>query len=205
MINELKTSFQRSHISYGFNETNDYVLSDYKSKGKKSSFKITSDSLSIELTLNMLGKHNALNAAAAVVLCLQEEIPLEVIKESLNNFMGINRRMQILGEQKSENSSCIYIDDYGHHPTEIKKTIEAVRDSYPSHRLNMIFQPHRFTRTKDLFDEFIAVLKGVDDLILLEIYSAGEQSIKDIDSLHIKQALLESGFSNITLLSLIHI
>ena len=200
VINELKTSFQRSHISYGFNETNDYVLSDYKSKGKKSSFKITSDSLSIELTLNMLGKHNALNAAAAAVLCLQEEIPLEVIKESLNNFMGINRRMQILGEQKSENSSCIYIDDYGHHPTEIKKTIEAVRDSYPSHRLNMIFQPHRFTRTKDLFDEFIAVLKGVDDLILLEIYSAGEQSIKDIDSLHIKQALLESGFSNVKLL-----
>ncbi|MDG2019972.1 MAG: UDP-N-acetylmuramate--L-alanine ligase [SAR86 cluster bacterium] len=200
VINELKTSFQRSHISYGFNETNDYVLSDYKSKGKKSSFKITSDSLSIELTLNMLGKHNALNAAAAVVLCLQEEIPLEVIKESLNNFMGINRRMQILGEQKSENSSCIYIDDYGHHPTEIKKTIEAVRDSYPSHRLNMIFQPHRFTRTKDLFDEFITVLKDVDDLILLEIYSAGEQSIKDIDSLHIKQALLKSGFSNITLL-----
>ena len=99
VVNELKTSFQRSHISYGFNKENDYVLSDYKSDGKKSSFKLTAGKSSIDLTLNMLGKHNALNAAAAVVLCLQEKIPEALIKESLKNFMGINRRMQILGEK----------------------------------------------------------------------------------------------------------
>lgn len=200
VVNELKTSFQRSHISYGFNKENDYVLSDYKSDGKKSSFKITAGKSSIDLTLNMLGKHNALNAAAAVVLCLQEEIPEALIKESLKNFMGINRRMQILGERKLKDSSTVFIDDYGHHPTEIKKTIEAIRDSYPDHNLKMVFQPHRYTRTKDLFDEFVEVLKNVDDLLLLNIYSAGEEPIEDIDSLHIKEALERSDFSDVELI-----
>jgi UDP-N-acetylmuramate--alanine ligase len=200
VVNELKTSFQRSHISYGFNKENDYVLSDYKSDGKKSSFKLTAGKSSIDLTLNMLGKHNALNAAAAVVLCLQEEIPEALIKESLKNFMGINRRMQILGERKLKDSSTVFIDDYGHHPTEIKKTIEAIRDSYPDHNLKMVFQPHRYTRTKDLFDEFVEVLKNVDDLLLLNIYSAGEEPIEDIDSLHIKEALERSDFSDVELI-----
>jgi len=148
----------------------------------------------------MLGKHNALNAAAAVVLCLQEEIPEALIKESLKNFMGINRRMQILGERKLKDSSTVVIDDYGHHPTEIKKTIEAIRDSYPDHNLKMVFQPHRYTRTKDLFDEFVEVLKNVDDLLLLNIYSAGEEPIEDIDSLHIKEALERSDFSDVELI-----
>lgn len=200
VVNELKTSFQRSHISYGFNKENDYVLSDYKSDGKKSSFKLTAGKSSIDLTLNMLGKHNALNAAAAVVLCLQEEIPEALIKESLKNFMGINRRMQILGERKLKDSSTVFIDDYGHHPTEIKKTIEAIRDSYPDHNLKMVFQPHRYTRTKDLFDEFVEVLKNVDDLLLLNIYSAGEEPIEDIDSLHIKEALERSDFPDVELI-----
>lgn len=200
VVNELKTSFQRSHISYGFNKENDYVLSDYKSDGKESSFKLTAGKSSIDLTLNMLGKHNALNAAAAVVLCLQEEIPEALIKESLKNFMGINRRMQILGERKLKDSSTVFIDDYGHHPTEIKKTIEAIRDSYPDHNLKMVFQPHRYTRTKDLFDEFVEVLKNVDDLLLLNIYSAGEEPIEDIDSLHIKEALERSDFSDVELI-----
>ena len=200
VVNELKTSFQRFHISYGFNKENDYVLSDYKSDGKKSSFKLTAGKSSIDLTLNMLGKHNALNAAAAVVLCLQEEIPEVLIKESLKNFMGINRRMQILGERKLKDSSTVFIDDYGHHPTEIKKTIEAIRDSYPDHNLKMVFQPHRYTRTKDLFDEFVEVLKNVDDLLLLNIYSAGEEPIEDIDSLHIKEALERSDFPDVELI-----
>ena len=200
VVNELKTSFQRSHISYGFNKENDYVLSDYKSDGKKSSFKLTAGKISIDLTLNMLGKHNALNAAAAVVLCLQEEIPEALIKESLKNFMGINRRMQILGERKLKDSSTVFIDDYGHHPTEIKKTIEAIRDSYPDHNLKMVFQPHRYTRTKDLFDDFVEVLKNVDDLLLLNIYSAGEEPIEDIDSLHLKKALERSDFSDVELI-----
>ena len=199
VISELKTSFQRSHISYGFDPKNDYVLSEYESDGRKSTFKITSNLNSIDITLNMLGQHNALNAAAAIVLCLLENIPVTVIKESLEGFMGIDRRMQILGEQVNEKSSKVYIDDYGHHPTEIQKTIEAIKNSYPEHNLTMVFQPHRYTRTKDLFYEFIQVLKDVDNLILLDVYPAGEKPIKGIDSSIIKKSLKDSGFSNVEL------
>ena len=199
VISELKTSFQRSHISYGFDPKNDYVLSEYESDGRKSTFKITSNLNSIDITLNMLGQHNALNAAAAIVLCLLENIPVTVIKESLECFMGIDRRMQILGEQVNEKSSKVYIDDYGHHPTEIQKTIEAIKNSYPDHNLTMVFQPHRYTRTKDLFNEFIQVLKDVDNLILLDVYPAGEKPIKGIDSSIIKKSLEDSGFSNVEL------
>jgi UDP-N-acetylmuramate--alanine ligase len=199
VLSELKTSFQRSHISYGFDPKNDYVLSEYESDGRKSTFKITSNLNSIDITLNMLGRHNALNAAAAIVLCLLENIPVTVIKESLEGFMGIDRRMQILGEQVNEKSSKVYIDDYGHHPTEIQKTIEAIKNSYPEHNLTMVFQPHRYTRTKDLFNEFIQVLKDVDNLILLDVYPAGEKPIKGIDSSIIKKSLEDSGFSNVEL------
>jgi UDP-N-acetylmuramate--alanine ligase len=199
VISELKTSFQRSHISYGFDPKNDYVFSDYGSDGMKSTFKITSNLNSIDITLNMLGQHNALNAAAAIVLCLLENIPVKVIKESLEGFMGIDRRMQILGVQVNEKSSKVYIDDYGHHPTEIQKTIEAIKNSYPDHNLTMVFQPHRYTRTKDLFNEFIQVLKDVDNLILLDVYAAGEKPIEGIDSSNIKKSLEDSGFSNVEL------
>lgn len=200
VIKELKKNFQRPHISYGFNSSNDYVLSDFKSNGKQSFFKLMSDSESIDFTLNMLGKHNVLNAAAAAILCLQEGISIEIIQDSLLKFEGIDRRMQILGESQINNNHCVYIDDYGHHPTEIEKTIEAIRDSYSGYKINMVFQPHRFTRTHDLFDEFVDVLGAVDQLLLLEIYSAGEKAIEDINSSNIKKSLLNAGFNNVELL-----
>ena len=201
VIQELKKHFQRNHISYGFESFNDYVISNYRSEGMKSYFRLTSINESLDLSLNMLGKHNVLNAAAAAILCIQEGISINIIKESLNNFMGIDRRMQVLGSKKIRNNNCIYIDDYGHHPTEIKKTIEAIRDSYTSHKLIMIFQPHRFTRTSDLYDEFVEVLQGVDQLLLLDIYSAGEDKIEGIDSENIKNSLLKEGFQKVTLFS----
>ena len=199
-MKELKKNFQRPHISYGFVLSNDYVLSDFRPDEAKSLFKMTSDSESIEFTFNMLGKHNVLNAAAAAILCLQEGITIEVIQDSLHNFMGIDRRMQILGERKLNNHNCVYIDDYGHHPTEIEKTIEAIRSSFPGHNINMVFQPHRFTRTHDLYDDFIRVLAEVDELLLLDIYPAGEAAIEGINSLQIKQSLIDSGFNNVELI-----
>jgi len=160
---------------------------------------MTSDSGPLDFKLNMLGKHNVLNAAAAAILCLQEGIAVETIQESLNNFMGIDRRMQILGIHKNDKHTCIYIDDYGHHPTEIEKTIEAIKDSYPRHKLVMVFQPHRFTRTKDLYTEFVNVLGKVDSLLLMEIYSAGEKAIEGINSTKLKNSLIESGFQSVEL------
>ncbi len=201
VIKELKKNFQRPHISYGFNTSNDYVLSDFKSNKTQSLFKLTSDSESIDFTFNMLGKHNVLNAAAAAILCIYEGISIEIIQDSLLKFEGIDRRMQIFGERRINNNHCIYIDDYGHHPTEIEKTIEAIRESFSGYKINMVFQPHRFTRTHDLFDKFIDVLGAVDQLLLLEIYSAGEKAIEGVDSSNIKKSLLNSGFNNVELFS----
>jgi UDP-N-acetylmuramate--alanine ligase len=199
VIKDLKINFQRPHISYGFEMDNDFVLSDYESSGTQSYFKMTSDSGSVDLNLNMLGKHNALNAAAAAILCLQEGISIEVIQESLIGFMGIDRRMQILGEHTVNDHSCIYFDDYGHHPTEIEKTIEAIKDSYPDRKIVMVFQPHRFSRTKDLFHEFVQVLRQVDQLLLLDIYPAGEKAVDGIDSANLKKSLIDTGFDSVEL------
>ena len=197
VIKELLPEFSRPYITYGFNQYNDYVLSNYHSKDFKSSFNLKSESENLDLSLNMLGRHNALNAAAASVLCIQEGIPTEVINSSLKNFMGINRRMQVLGELSINQSNCILVDDYGHHPTEIKLTIDSIRESFPEREINMIFQPHRYTRTKDLFTEFANVLTQVDNLFLLDIYSAGENPIEGVSSEELMNKILDLGFNKV--------
>ena len=201
IVRELIPRFSRPYITYGFDEANDYVLSNYSSSDFQSSFNLRSESESIDLSFNMLGRHNALNAAAAAVLCIQEGVSTKVINNSLKNFMGINRRMQVLGELSINGSSCILIDDYGHHPSEIKSTIDSIRESFPNKELNMVFQPHRYTRTNDLFYEFVDVLTKVDNLILLDIYSAGESPIKGISSEELMKKISDQGFNKVKLLN----
>ena len=201
IVRELIPEFSRPYITYGFEEDNDYVLSNYSSSDFQSSFSLRSESESLDLSFNMLGRHNALNAAAAAVLCIQEGVSTKVIKNSLKNFMGINRRMQVLGELSINGSSCILIDDYGHHPSEIKSTIDSIRESFPNKELNMVFQPHRYTRTNDLFYEFVDVLTKVDNLILLDIYSAGESPIKGISSEELMKKISDQGFNKVKLLN----
>ena len=201
IVRELIPEFSRPYITYGFEEDNDYVLSNYSSSDFQSSFSLRSESESLDLSFNMLGRHNALNAAAAAVLCIQEGVSTKVINNSLKNFMGINRRMQVLGELSINGSSCILVDDYGHHPSEIKSTIDSIRESFPNKELNMVFQPHRYTRTNDLFYEFIDVLTKVDNLILLDIYSAGESPIKGIGSEELMKKILDQGFNKVKLLN----
>ena len=115
--------------------------------------------------------------------------------------MGISRRMQVLGELSINGSECVLIDDYGHHPSEIKSTIDSIRESFPNKELNMVFQPHRYTRTKDLFNEFVNVLTKVDKLILLDIYSAGEIPIKGIASEELVKKISDQGFDKVKLLN----
>ena len=106
--------------------------------------------------------------------------------------MGINRRMQVLGDIKIKNSISTLIDDYGHHPSEIRSTIDSIREAHPEKKLTMVFQPHRYSRTKDLFEEFIEVLQTVDQLILLDIYSAGEELMKNYESKDLLRRLRET-------------
>ena len=201
IVRELIPEFSRPYITYGFDERNDYVLSNYSSSDFQSSFNLRSESESLDLSFNMLGRHNALNAAAAAVLCIQEGISTKVISNSLKNFMGINRRMQVLGELLIGGSSCILVDDYGHHPSEIESTIDSIRESFPNKELNMVFQPHRYTRTNDLFSEFVDVLTKIDNLILLDIYSAGESPINGVSSEELMKKLIDKGFDKVKLLN----
>lgn len=199
VIRSLIPKFSRPFITYGFDSSNDFVLKDYNSEGFSSEFTLNFQSEEIKINFNMLGKHNALNAAAATVICMQEGVLVSDIQSSLKTFKGINRRMQVLGEVKIGKSLCTFIDDYGHHPTEIFSTIKSIKESFPKKKLCMVFQPHRYTRTKDLFKEFIEVLAKVDNLILLDVYSAGEEPIQGINSVEIKNKLLGNGFNSISL------
>ena len=140
----------------------------------------------------MPGKHNVLNATAASVLSIEEGIPVINISSALRKFSGINRRMQYLGNL----NNTPVIDDYGHHPTEIKNTIMTLRESFPDYKLTMVFQPHRYSRTKDLFKEFVEVMQCTDKLIILEIYSAGESPLKGITSTSLLKAIQNKGLEN---------
>lgn len=190
IIKKLTPSFSRKTILYGFEDENDYRIENYKNLGFTSEFTLSnSEGNSSSFKLNLPGKHNVLNATAASVLAIEEGIPIINIQSALEKFSGINRRMQFLGEM----NKTIVVDDYGHHPTELENTIMTLRESFPKSKITMVFEPHRFTRTKDLFDEFVEVLQLVDKLILLEIYPAGEKIIKGISSFNLLKGVKDRG------------
>ena len=189
-IKELIPRFSRKVITYGFNTDNDFVINNYLPDGFRSEFLVYRGKKPLfEVKLNMVGKHNALNAVAAAVLALEEGVKIEIIQSALDAFKGIGRRMELLGLVKRRDSSFLMVDDYGHHPTEIRSTIEAIRESCPDSRVIMIFQPHRYSRTKDLFNEFIKTLKLVDELLILDIYAAGEKKIRGCTSKSLAKSL----------------
>ena len=141
-----------------------------------------------KLRLHLPGRHSATNALAAVAVARELEIPFEQIAAALDAFTGIHRRFEVKGEP----GGVLVIDDYGHHPTEIRATIGAIRDSW-KRPLTVIFQPHRFTRTRDLFDEFLTAFEGADRLVLTEIYAAGEDPIAGANGEALYQAIKRKG------------
>ena len=183
----------RPKISYGFEKKADYFIKDLKQYAKFQKFKIvrrsTGKETSLELTL--LGKHNALNATAAFIVAQKAGINIKVIKDSFKNFGGVSRRLEFKANLKIEGKSVTLIDDYGHHPTELKATVQALRSSNPNKKICMIFQPHRYTRSTLLFKEFVECLREVDTIIILDIYSAGEQNLQKISSYDFVNALIE--------------
>ncbi len=184
--NEVKniiSEIERPTITYGFSKEADFRIENFSQKLTQCQFTAIRPGKSpLEIKLNLPGKHNALNALAAIVVASEEGIPDESIQKGLANFQGVGRRFQILGEFLPENKRILMIDDYGHHPKEIQVVLEAIRAGWPDRRLVMVFQPHRFTRTKALFEDFAHVLSSVDALVLLDVYSAGEAPIPGADS-----------------------
>lgn len=191
VVREIIPELSRPYITYGFAEDADIVASKLSYKNGQTTFEVRSkwDADPMLFTLNLPGKHNVLNALASIAISYEFEMPLEKTEAALRNFAGIGRRMQRLGAVALQDGEVEFIDDYGHHPQEIAATIDAVRCSWPNKRLLVVFQPHRYTRTKDLFDDFVNVLNQADMLILLDVYAAGEQVINNADSRALARAL----------------
>ena len=185
----------RPKISYGFSKKADFYIKELKQNDSSQEFTIVKNSTGKEtsLKLALAGRHNALNATAAFIVSQKAGINVKVIKEAFKNFGGVSRRMEHKGEININENKVKLIDDYGHHPTEIKATIDAVKATNPDKKVSMIFQPHRFSRSIFLFDEFIECLSELDNVIILDIYSAGEQNPKNINAYSFVNALVDNG------------
>ncbi|WP_430737535.1 UDP-N-acetylmuramate--L-alanine ligase [Psychrobacter sp. VH5] len=173
----------RPVLTFGFEPFNDVQAIDVVSEGTKTHFTVLRrDREPLHLTLNIPGIHNVYNALAAITMATDEGVDDEAITRALQKFEGVGRRFEQHAAVAVDEGDVLLIDDYGHHPKEVDATIKAARQSFPDRRLVMLFQPHRYTRTRDCYDEFVEVLSSVDELLLLEVYSAGENPIAGADT-----------------------
>lgn len=178
-------------VSYGFSADADLRASQVEHAAGQMRFTVSGQGLpALAVTLNLPGKHNVLNALAAVVVGRECGVSDAAIAKALAEFHGVGRRFQRYGDVAlGDSSSFTLIDDYGHHPVEMAATIAATRGSFPGRRLVLVFQPHRYTRTRDLFEDFVKVLSSADVLLLTEVYSAGEAPIVAADGRALARAV----------------
>jgi len=169
--------------SYGIeSEDADIRALNLRQDGVKMHFEIhQKEHEPLAVVLNLPGRHNVLNALAAVAVARELEVDDQSVQRALETFAGIGRRFQLNGEVAVAEGSVLFIDDYAHHPREISATLEAVRNGWPERRLVTVFQPHRYSRTRDLFDDFAQVLGNTDLLLISEVYAAGEEPITGAD------------------------
>jgi UDP-N-acetylmuramate--alanine ligase len=215
VIQELIPNIERKYITYGINKDNDYIAFNITYGINKSRFDVQRNKHStLQVDLNITGIHNVLNATAAIAIATEEGLSDGDILAALASFEGIGRRFQILGEFtlpdnvshfeiaprqnnqgqiSQQGRSITLVDDYGHHPTEVDMTIAAARSNWPNKRLVMVYQPHRYTRTRDLYEDFVAVLSKVDVLLLLDVYSASENEIEGVDSRSLCRSIRQRG------------
>ena len=195
VIRELLVDVARPLLTYGFSEDAAYRLRDLEMDKRQCHFVIDrpDNKASLDIKLNIPGRHNALNAAAAIAVATDEGISDKAISAGLENFSGVGRRFEMVGEYQVNQGSAMLVDDYGHHPTEVKATIAAVRDGWPDKRLVMVFQPHRYSRTRDLYEDFVQVLSQVDVLLVLDVYSAGEEPIAGAGSKNLCGSIRQRG------------
>ena len=196
-VREILPRVSRPILTYGFDEEADFRIENLQQQGAQTSFDVfrreTGDRLPI--VLSMPGRHNALNATAAVAVAVDEGFDAQAITEGLKSFGGVGRRFDVQGEflfgleAGKRDQLAMLVDDYGHHPTEVAATIRALREGWPERRLVMLFQPHRYSRTSDLYDDFVDVLCEVDALLLLEVYAAGEKKIAGADSRSLSRSI----------------
>ncbi len=184
----------RPVLTYGLSEDADVRASNVRRLGLQSRFSVARPGKEpIEVSVNLPGVHNVLNSLAAIAVATELGIDDAAIGRALAGFQGIDRRLQHVADIKTAAGTVTVIDDYGHHPTEVAATLEALRQGYPGRRIVLAFQPHRYSRTHDLIDDFGKVLSGVDVLLVTEVYAAGEAPIAGADGRAICRAVRSRG------------
>jgi len=185
----------KSYLTYGLNPQSDIRASGISKEGLNTTFDVIFKSrLAGNVTISIPGEHNILNALAAVGVGLELDIDFKYIMEGLKNPGGLKRRFEI----KDERGGILFLDDYGHHPTEIIATLSAAKECWPDRRLVVVFQPHRFTRTRDLYDKFVISFNQADFLIITPLYGAGEEPIPGIDNRTLYQGIRNHGHRAVT-------
>ena len=185
----------RPVITYGIDADADVRAAEVQQQGMQTHFQVQRrghDRL-LPVTLNLPGRHNVLNALAAIAVATELGVSDAAIQKALAGFQGIGRRFQMAGEITTAAGKVLMIDDYAHHPREIAPTLAAVRAGWPGRRLVVVFQPHRYSRTHDLFDDFIKVLSSVDVLVLGEVYAAGEAPLSGADGRALSRGIRARG------------
>lgn len=194
VVKRLMPRINRQVISYGFDDDADIRGEILHQTGMTSQFKVYREQGEpLEITLQLPGRHNVLNALATIAVAMDEGVSDAAIVRGLEQFRGVGRRFERLGEYPHAKGSAMMVDDYGHHPREVEVTIEALRKGWPERRIVMLFQPHRYTRTKDLYEDFVRVLSRVDVLIMLDVFSAGEKPIPGADARALCRSIRQRG------------
>jgi UDP-N-acetylmuramate--alanine ligase len=194
-VRALIPSIARPYLTYGFDESADVRAVDVERLAGQSKFTVLrpGGAPPLPVALNLPGRHNVLNALAVISVATELEIDDAAIQRALAGFQGIERRLQWIADVDTGAGMVSIVDDYGHHPTEIAATVEAVRQGWPGRRVVLVFQPHRYTRTRDLLDEFAQVLADSDALVVAEVYAAGEAPIPGADGKSLCRAIRTRG------------
>lgn len=186
---------KRPIVTYGLTNEADYWADNIQQQATQTTFSVycPGEEKPFNITLNMPGEHNVLNALATIAIAKDEGIGNKNIITALEDFQGVGRRFQVYGEFESGAGKVMLVDDYGHHPREVAATIKAIRQGWPNKRLVMVYQPHRYSRTRDLYEDFVDVLSEVDVLLLMEVYPAGEKLIKGADGPSLCRSIRQRG------------
>ena len=190
-IREILPKISKPVITYGVHEDADIRAVDISQNGMLTTYSVLrkGNYPTLRVTLNMPGWHNMLNSLAAIAVATKLAVSDDAIISSLAVFKGVGRRFQVNGDLAIDGGKLTLVDDYGHHPKEISATLEALHQAWPERRSVIIFQPHRYTRTRDLFEDFVQILSTVDVLILMDVYPAGETVITGADGRALSRAI----------------
>ncbi len=192
-VRQILPKIQKPFVTYGLDDSADLYATNITTNGATMCFDVHTRKKGIKpfsVTVNMPGRHNVLNALAVIGVALEIDVPVSAIQQGLESFAGVGRRFQNYGDiALPQGGTALIIDDYGHHPVEMTATIEAARGAYPEKRLVVAFQPHRYTRTRDLFEDFVQVLTKADSVVLTDVYTAGEDPIVAADSKALMRAI----------------